>query len=161
MAKQDSNEREFTVLGELNEDCSAILIHHYKPMARIIRILKGKTLEITFKVFRAIRSDRQNRYIWGVVVPTVRAWMLETNGTAPSKDGVYLWLRKSLLGDQLQVEEFLGEQLITMGGKRFSAMNTKEFADAIDTIVKEMALKGCVIPLPRENNLLSDFLRDD
>lgn len=160
MGKQDINEREFTVVGELNEECSALLIHNFKPLSRMIRPLKEKTLEISFKVLRLQRSAAQNRYIWGVVVPTVRAWMKETNGEAPEKDAVYVWMRKSLLGHSVEVKEILGEEIIIMTGRRFSQMNTKEFGEAIDTIVQKMAEMGCIVPLPRENNFLSDFLRD-
>lgn len=161
MASQDINNKEFTVVGNLNEDCSAILIQFFKPLAKVIKSLRGEDLEVTFKKIRYNRSAAQNRYMWGVVVPTVRAWMKETQGEIKDKEAVYIWLRKSLLGHSIEVHEIMGEEVIVMGGKRFSKMNTKEFAEAVDTIVQEMAQRGCVIPLPRENNFLSDFLKDE
>lgn len=152
------SEREFEVIGTLTDDCRYIEISNYQPLKRIIRNLKGEQLLVKFKKFFETRSDKQNRYIWGVVVPTVMAWMRETTGEKPVKDDVYVWLRKSLLGHTLVVSEILGEEVVRLGGKRFSKMTTKEFAEAIEIIIDTMAQRGCIIPLPRRNNLLTDFI---
>lgn len=82
----------------------------------------------------------------------------EKHGESHTHDEVYTWLRISLLGQKLRVVELAGESVTLMDGKRFSAMNTKEFAEAVEDIVAKMDEKECHIPLPRKENLLTDFI---
>ena len=56
------------------DDLPVLTIVGAKQLWRIFRSVQGKSLEVVFKVFRAQRSVAQNRWIWGVAVPTVRAW---------------------------------------------------------------------------------------
>lgn len=160
MAKNTAD-REFDVTGELTEDLLYIKIDHAPAYRRLFSALLGHTLRVRFVIFRAKRSDAQNRYIHGVVVPVVRVWLKEMEGVTYTHDEVYTWLRVSLLGQTPEIKEIAGQQVIVMTGKRFSQQNTKEFAESVELIVAKMAEKGCVIPLPRENNFISDFLQDD
>lgn len=155
-----SVDKKINLTGELTEDCTHLRLDHSSALWRILQSLKGQKLEIMFWVFRYKRSDAQNRYIHGVIVPTVRAWYKETNGEVKSHDEVYTWLRIGLLGQAPVIGEFMGVEIITMSGKRFSKMTTKEFAEATDTILKLMAEKGCIIQEPKQNNFLSDFVQD-
>lgn len=149
-----------TLTGKLSDNLKTIEISHAKIMRRVLSAISGKELEITVGVLRKRRSDAQNRYIWGVVVPVVRSFLKETQGEDYTKEEVYAWLRK-LLGHDMEIREIAGEDVIVMTGKRFSKMNTKEFAEAIDLILKKMALQGCVIPEPNQHNFIHEFLTDD
>lgn len=149
---------EFEITGELSDDCTQITLTHGRMMARVLRGFKEKKLLIKLSIFRSKRSDRQNRYIWGVVVPCVQAWHKETQGEVLDKDEVYAWLRISLLGYKPVVKMVLGEEVIIMTGKKFSSMNTKEFAEAIDEIRSLMDERGCYIPEPNGENLTENFI---
>lgn len=152
------SEKEYQIKGEFSDDMQYIKIDGWKALARVFYPLREKELLVKVSVLRRRRSDRQNRYIHGVVVPCVTAWFKETTGEVHSHDEVYTWLRTSLLGQKLELVEIAGEQVPVMTGKRFSAMNTKEFAEAIEEIVTKMDEKGCHIPLPRQENLITDFI---
>lgn len=127
---------------------------------RIIIGLFGYNLEIKVQPHRSKRSLAQNRYIWGVVVPCVRAWLKETEGKVWEKEEVYVWLRTGVLGDTVKITEIMGTQVLTMTGKRFSAMNTKEFTVAVETLMQKLAFQGCVVPEPRQDNFLQEFIMD-
>lgn len=156
-----SKDQKYTTSGELTDDCQFIKLDHYSALRRVTQRLLGQKLEVSFTVLRFKRSDAQNRYIWGVIVPCVQAWHLETFGEAKTKDEIYTWLRIGLLGHTPVLTEVMGVQVISMTGKRFSKMNTKEFAEATDLILKKMAEKHCIIPEPRQNNFLSDIVEAD
>lgn len=158
MARED---RVFELSGELTDSCDGIMFDVSRHLWRVLGPLKGKKLLVKFGVLRHKRSDAQNRYIWGVMVPTVQAWFKETTGEVKSKDEVYTWFRVGLLGDKPVITEVMGCEVITMSGKRFSQMNTKEFGEAVDMILQLMAEKGCVIPEPRQFNFITEFLTDD
>lgn len=151
-------EKEYQIKGELTEDMQFIKIDGWMALRRVFRDFIGKELLIKVSVLRRQRSDRKNRYIHGVVVPCVQAWFRETSGESHTHDEVYTWLRISLLGQKLRVVELAGESVTLMDGKRFSAMNTKEFAEAVEDIVAKMDEKECHIPLPSKENLLTDFI---
>lgn len=154
-------EHVWEVTGSLSEDCQYLILDHSKMLRRVIRYLVGERLEIKFSKLRQRRSDAQNRYIWGVLVPTVMAWRKETEGKVYEKDEVYAWLRISLLGHKPEIRDVIGETVIVMTGKRFSKMTTKEFAEAVETMVQELAERGCEVPLPREQNFITDHISDD
>ena len=138
-----------------------IKIDGWQALRKIFKDFVGKELLIKISVLRRRRSDRQNRYIHEVIVPCVMAWFKEVEGISYTHDEVYTWLRVSLLGQKLKVVDIAGEEIMVMEGKRFSAMNTKEFTDAVDEIITKMDEKGCLIPLPRQENLLTDFIEDN
>jgi hypothetical protein len=156
-----SSDRKFETTGTLTENGQGILLDHPKLYARLTKNLIGEKLIVTFQKYRSKRSDAQNRYIHGVVVPTVRAWFKETQGEEPGHNFVYSWLRTSLLGNEPEIKEIFGVQVISLGGKRFSEMNTKEFAEAINRIVDLMAERDCHIQLPRGDNFIHEHVTDN
>lgn len=156
-----TTEKEWDVTGELTDDCQFIRITHYEMLRRLLGNLKGETLRVRFSKLRMKRSDAQNRYMWGVVVPCIRAWFQETEGIKYTPDEAYTWLRVGLLGQKPEIKVVGGVEVIVMAGKRFSEMNTKEFTDAVEEILQKMALKGCAIPEPRQYNFITEFLQDE
>lgn len=153
-----SIDKEFEIVGTLSEDCTTIEITHHKMLRRLISGLRGEKLRVRFSKLRLKRSDAQNRYIHGVVVPHVRIFFLDTEGIQYTHDEAYVWLRTGLLGQKPEIKEVGGVQVIVMTGKRFSKMTTKEFEEAMEIIRQEMAVRGCVIPEPRQHNFLEEFL---
>lgn len=151
-------DREFDLEGVLSEDMESIHLTGATAFKRLFSALVGQNLRVRFVVFRKKRSDAQNRYIHGVMVPVVRDWIRETTGEKKTHDEVYLWLRTGILGQTPVISEVMGTQVITMSGKRFSAMNTKEFAEAIEFIADELAAKDCYVPMPKENNFLHEHI---
>lgn len=106
----------------------------------------GKRLRVTVDAFRLRRSHEQNRYLWGVVYPTIMQ--------AQSLQG---WSAEDLH------EFFLGEvygweTLEGFGRKRLrpvrrsSTMSTTEFAGFVMHIQQRMAELGVYIPDPHEGD---------
>ena len=151
---------EYELTGELSEDMSIILTSA-TSLRRILYHFLGEKLLIKISIFRPKRSDKQNRYMWGVIVPCVRAWLFETQGIKYTKDQAYAWINQEVLGNKPVIVDIMGVEVITLEGKRFSQMSTKEFAEAVDTIIVYFDPKGCRIPLPKENNLITDHIDDN
>jgi hypothetical protein len=111
--------------------------------AFLIKAVPGKRLKVTIDVAKKRRSDDQNRYLWGVVYPTILQSSEELGG----------WSAEDLH------EYFLGEiygwdTLAGFGRKRLrpirrsSGMSTSEFNDFISQIQHRMAEQGVFIPDP-------------
>jgi hypothetical protein len=158
--KETENSIELT--GALSEDGESVIVDHAKIMKRVLlRRFSDKKLIITVSVFYAKRSDAQNRYMWGVVVPMVKAWLLDTNGDKRTKDEVYLWLNQAILGNKPAVKSINGYDVVALEGKRFSAMSTKEFGEAVEKIQQYFSQFDLSIPNPNEQNLITDHLTDN
>jgi hypothetical protein len=156
MANQD-----YTVSGELSPDGRSLVIANAARAVRLWKHLIGVELEINFKKFYKKRSLAQNRWIWGVCVPTVIQFLYDTEGVVHSKEAVYSFLRTRVLGDEAWVETIEGQDTIYLGGKRFSQMTTKEFSEAVEKIVAYYLERDVEIPLPipKTNNLITDYAK--
>ena len=154
---------EYTFSGKLTEDCTKLSIDFATTVIRLLYPIKDDELEITIKKFRRNRTSAQNRYIHGVVVPTIRAWMKDNDGECPSHEAMYAFLRIKVVGHEVVIEEIAGVDIPVVSGKRFSQMNTVEFADAIDAIILHYAEQGLEIPLPvpGSNNITTDFTKNN
>lgn len=155
-------EIDMTFTGQLSEDCKSIKIDHADSILRLLSPIKDIILEINIKKFYRQRTAAQNRYCHGVMIPTVQAWQKETTGTCSSHDALYAFFRVHIIGDEPVIEEVEGIEVIIMTGKRFSECTTVEFVERVDKIIAYYEPKGCIIPLPvpKSNNLISDFMRD-
>lgn len=156
--------KELTLLGEM-EDGYKVVFHHIQKVARLLKpfMETDKPLEVTISIHRRQRSLAQNRWIHGICVPTVQGWLYDTQGVKYTHDEVYVYLNTVVLDQKPEIKEVAGEEVIVMTGKRFSQMNTLEFSEAVNEIVRYFADKGLEILLPKDktNNLVSDFLNDD
>ena len=122
--------------------------------------LIGEPVIIGVEKYRKQRSKRQNRYVWGVIVPILQNWHRETQGEAITKDEAYAYIRTGILEEKPVIKSVAGVEVITFENKRLSQRTTKDFAEVVDRVVNVMSERGCHIPLPKEENLLTDFIDD-
>lgn len=155
--------RVFELEGTITEKGEIVPLHFamYRRLFQRCGLI-GQTVLIKVQLLRQKRSDAQNRYIHGIVVPTVQAWKFENEGVRWSHDATYFWLRRALLEDDIIIEEVGGYQVPVITGKRFSKMTVDEFSYAVfDVIIPKLHAMGCDVRLPKKNNLLTDHLTDD
>lgn len=153
---------EYTFTGKLSEDCRSLEIDFADKIRRLLIPLKDDMLEITIKIFRRNRTIAQNSWLWGICIPTVRAWMKEINGECPSAEAMYAFFRISIVGHNVTIESINGIDTPVVSGKRFSQMNTVEFSESVEKIVQYYADLGLEIPLPvpKTNNYITDYCQD-
>jgi hypothetical protein len=113
-------------------------------VARVLENLPVKRWKIAITEAKPRRSDPQNRYLWGVVYPTILQ--------AGRLDG---WTADDL-HDYLLGEHF-GWELVEGFGKkrqrpvrRSSKLNKQEFMDYVAFIQQRMAEHGIYVPDPNE-----------
>jgi hypothetical protein len=116
----------------------------------VFRFLSGlspdKPWQITVKPFRRLRSESQNKYLWGAVYPTI----LQDGGEALAgwtKDD----LHEFFLGEHFGWETIEGFGRRRMKPlRRSKALNTTEFMDFVDFIQRKAAEMGIYIADPNE-----------
>ena len=155
MSKKD----EITVLARLSPDMNSLVISHADKLGRLFRPLKDDDLEVTVKKFYRQRSAAQNRWMWGVCIPSIQAWMKESGMAVPSKEGLYAYLRTAIVGHEMVIENIGGIDIPVLHGKRFSQMNTVEFSGAVEKIILFYAELGFQLPLPERENLTENFIK--
>lgn len=155
--------KELTVTGKFVDRFRRIEIEFADHLYRMLSPFGEDILEVTVKKFYRNRSSAQNRWMWGVCIPTIMSWNKETTGSTPSKEAMYAYLRAGVVGHEMVIEIVNGMDIPVIKGKRFSKMTTVEFSEAVEKIVEHYAGLGLEIPLPKEgtNNLISDYLKDD
>jgi len=153
---------DFTFTGKLAQDCRSILIDFTPSFARLLYPHVDTPLEINIKKFHKKRSVAQNAWMWGVCIPTIRAWMKENDGECPSKEAIYAFLRTAVVGQEVIVETVHGIDVFVIKGKRFSEMTTVEFSEAVEKIILHYAEMDLEIklPIPKTNNYITDYLKD-
>jgi hypothetical protein len=150
---------DYTFSGKLSPDLKSLAIDFASTIPRLLVPLLDIPLEINIKRFHKNRTAAQNRWIWGVCIVTIRAWMKERTGSCPSKEAIYAFLRIKVIGDEVIIEEVDGIEIPVVSGKRFSQCTTVEFAERVDKIVLYYAEQGLEIQLPvaGSNNIVTDF----
>jgi hypothetical protein len=154
-------EFDYTFTGTLSKDCKSLDIDFASTIQRQLRPLFGEQMQINITKFHRDRTLAQNNYVWGIVIPTIRAWQKETTGECNTKEAIYAFLRTGIVGDEVIIETVDGVDTLVITGKRFSQCNTVEFAERVDKVIAYYAERDLVIPvpIPKTNNYLTDFTK--
>lgn len=114
--------------------------HQRREMDRWIATLKGQAVVITIKREHATRSNQQNRYWWGVVVPLIAEHLGYTN------DEMHEALKYKFLRTEAEAAPTDLPKI-----RSTTSLNTKEFTDLIENVITWAGSEfGIEIPLPNE-----------
>ena len=120
-----------------------------------IKYFNDKDVIITFSKPKKSRSNNQNRYYWGVVLPLVQNGLLEATGELRSIENIHYKILLPLFAPLNEIVnkdtgESLNERLTS------SEMTTTQFCEYIMEVQKWGAeFLGIDIPSPNEENLLN------
>ncbi len=120
--------------------------------------LKGKNrVFIVVDEERPTRSNEQLRYWFGVMLPKICDYILETTGVATTPEEMHdFYIDKGYFG--LSTKKILGEEIIIRNRSR--KMNTMQFKEVIEKVQKEWAEKGLIIPDPNQIDFLETANND-
>lgn len=120
-----------------------------------IKYFNDKDVVIAFSKPKKSRSNNQNRFYWGVVLPLVQNGLLEATGELRSCDNIHYKILLPLFAPLNEIVnkdtgESLNERLTS------SEMTTTQFCEYIMEVQKWGAeFLGIDIPSPNEENLLN------
>lgn len=132
--------------GKVSESGVLSIVNRKNFDADILE-LSGKYVVIEVKARRSTRSDAQNRYYWGCVVPMVRV-ALKDIGHKLSIEDTHLFLRSRFLKEEMVNDdgEVIGELI-----KHTSQLTKSQFSDYTEEIKQFSAeYLGLIIPDPNE-----------
>ena len=120
-----------------------------------IQSFNDKDVIITFSKPKKTRSNNQNNFYWGVVLPLVQKGLLDATGELRSNDNIHYKILLPLFAPtneivNIDTGECINERLTS------SEMTTTQFCEYIMEVQKWGAeFLGIDIPSPNEENLLN------
>jgi len=120
-----------------------------------IKSFNDKDVVITFSKPKKSRSNNQNRYYWGLVLPLIQNGLLEVTGELRSVDNIHYKILLPLFAPTNEIVnkdtgECITERLTS------SDLTTTQFCEYILEIQKWSAeFLGIDIPSPNEDNMLN------
>ena len=133
--------------GKVNEDYT-VQLHNLRFSQDILHKYVGKDVEIEVRLEAKTRSDKQNRWYWGVAILTIINCLKEFDGVSYSKEEIHEFILKNIIRPEVKVSVVMGQQLITYLTKTTSKMSTIEFNDFKEQLQLYFAEKGIVVPDP-------------
>lgn len=120
-----------------------------------IQSFNGKEVVITFSKPKKSRSNNQNAFYWGVVLPLVQKGLLDATGELRSNDNIHYKILLPLFAPTNEiVNTDTGESLLER--LTSSEMTTTQFCEYIMEVQKWGAeFLGIDIPSPNEENLIN------
>lgn len=104
----------------------------------LMKFNEGEKLILTLEKLKKTRSNQQNRYYWGVVLPTI------SEATGHTVDELHEIFKGMFLPRQFI--NFKGKEIELNGSTAKS--NSKEMTEYIDKIIVEAGSMGISIPPP-------------
>lgn len=120
---------------------------------QVVKSLEGKEVKIVISQVFKKRSERQNNFYWGVVIPIMQNTMLDIGNPMDIED-IHLMLRVKFLKQIISINEETGE--VAERVKSTTELSTIEFMDYIAK-VRFWAIDffGVEIPEPNEELTLN------
>ena len=150
--------KEIYISGRLDEDLDKIHLDDASLLFRALRGFAGKDLEVCIKELTQLRTDKQNRYWWGVLIPCIVSFHKETQGEVITPQEVHSYILINIAGHKVETKEVFGQTIISIIGKTTSQMSKEEWSDLKTNVQEHFKEKGLDIPDPKNNNLLNDYI---
>lgn len=141
---QNSNTREFIGVVENGHLSSGLRVQ----IADTMRRMEGKRLAISIKEIKRRRSNNQNRYYWGVVIPIVTNMFLDA-GNHTDENEVHEFLKEHVGGLKSVLCDPSGVRHTVV--KSSARINTMDFEIYMEKVRALAAGFDIQIPLPNED----------
>ena len=122
-----------------------------------IQSLEGKDISVKIQKFVKKRSDRQNRWYWGVAIPTIIKGIEEQNGELLEKDTAHALALSITDSIKLESKMLFGHNVLEVKQKRTSDMNVQEFNEFYKKLQNSFAERDIIIPDPNQDNFINQI----
>lgn len=170
--------KEYHIEGKIRHDCSGIDFTLPTGFYQYLDPLKDKDLVITLRRHLKKRSNGQNRFYWGVIIPYIKMWHFNNTGVKLEREWLHEYILQSVMSykpmmkslfegiEGLESETYIYviEDVETgevRRPKRSSDMSTIEFTEMWEKIQSHFSKvdPDFNLPKPTKNNLLSDLIK--
>lgn len=127
-------------------------IHYRSLFDSLLSNFNGKQVEIIIQRKRKKRSNNQNRYYWGCLIPYIQQGLSETQGEWLTIDAVHEFLKANF--NYKEIVNQNGGEVIKMpvSTTELSTIEFEEYQDRCRIFADEFL--NIIIPLPNEQTTL-------
>lgn len=126
------------------DDEGLIQYERKELLAEFLRANGYARVEVVIRPLDEAKTGKQVRYYWGVLIPTIIEFRLETDGEVITPTEVH-FQNKILFGLKPNMQNILGYDVFTFDTVSMAAMSKKELTYFIDVIVKYYIERGMII----------------
>ena len=145
--------------GKINKDGHLVPDNLESVRNELIISFEDKEIEITIAKHKKSRTGKQNRWYWGVAVPTVQTGILNQSGILHDKDTIHALILSAVGGLQMETKMIMGLNVIEVKQKRTSGMSVEEFNQFYIQIQEHFAEKDILIPDPTQDNYFNQIAK--
>jgi hypothetical protein len=124
----------------------------YSEMTHLLSKLHrfdGKRVLIRIEEYTGKRSKQQNRYCWGVVVPTIKKHLIAHNKDLEGMTDEQVYSIMKYNYGMVWTIDLPDKRTMMLEGSG-ARLSTKEFEDFMESARAMAASWGCFIPMPKE-----------
>ncbi len=134
---------------------NGILKRNRTLLKQAIESFEGKTIVITIEKAKKTRSNQQNRFYWGVVIPIIQQGLKDATGEFRGSESIHYGILLPLFAPTNEIVNTDTGQVLTEKISS-SEMTTSQFMDFV-AYVQQWAAEflGVDIPNPNEEILLN------
>lgn len=119
--------------------------------------LEGERVTVKVEKVKRKRSDKQNRWYWGLAIPTIQNGIEEQTGERYDKNTIHAMILNLVGGLKMETKIIMGMNVIEVKQKRTSEMTTEEFCDFYEKLQAHFAEKDIIIPDPEQESFFQDL----
>lgn len=122
-----------------------------------VQSLEGKDVAVRIQKLVKKRSDRQNRWYWGVAIPSIIKGIEQQNGEVLDKGTAHALALNITDGIKLESKMLFGYNVIEVKQKRTSDMSVEEFHVFYQKLQATFAERDIIIPDPSQENFINQI----
>ena len=144
-------------IGNLNEDLS-VTINNAKDCSSLLNKFVGP-IEILIRKISKKRTDKQNRWYWGVCIRTIIEETKRIDGEEYTKDQIHFYILSQVINVKFRTETVMDRTIMIFEIPSTTQMSTYEFMNFKENIQRHFAeRKGIVIPDPTEKTYINELV---
>ena len=128
-------------------------LQFYAPdyVSGLLNEQNNKDVYVTIKEFKQKRSIAQNNLYYGVAIPMIQHFLMETQGEKYTKEEVNQYHLNTVMKPSLETKAIFGKVCVIYDIKRTSDMNTTEFMELKESVQMYWAGFDLIIPDPNDS----------
>ncbi len=119
-----------------------------------LKSFEGKDVYVNIREHKAKRSIKQNNWYYGVAIPMIQAFLMDTQGEKYTKEEINQYHLNTVIKPKLETKAIFGKVCVIYDIARTSDMSTTEFAEFKETIQVYWAEMELIIPDPEQTEFL-------
>ena len=116
-----------------------------------------ESVQVIISAEKKTRSHKQNRWYWGIAIPTIIAGIKEQTGEKHTKEEIHKFNLQEVCKVKFRTRTIMGKTVMIFDDISTSKMNTEEFNDFKDELQMYWAQRDIIVPDPNQDSFLNQF----